>query len=132
MKKLVPCDIRKVWEWIRPNLEAIRERQGCEWRPEDVYAYCTTDRASLYVSEDNKTFTVLQLRQCPYTGERSVFLWVAWCDNEDGDLSDEYIPFLEELAKSEGARSLEFESKRRGFIGKSAWTPTYTKFQRRF
>lgn len=129
MSKLTPVDIRQAWDKVRPGLEEIHSGQDCEWRPEDVYAFCTTGRASLYLAESDEGFAVLRKHANTFTGEVTIFIWAVW--GEGDRILERYWPELERIAKGEGASVLKFESKRPGFSRLEGWEVGFTTYERR-
>lgn len=125
--KLTQADIRKVWDRVRPGLEELVKEYDTDWRPEDVYAFCTTGRASLYLLGEDEGFLVARKQANPFTGETSFFVWAAW---GKGMLRDKYMADLERVAREEGASVLVHESKRPAFA-RVGWEPLFTTYQRR-
>ena len=127
MAKLTLVDIRRatIWEDIRPKLETLADDQGCEWRPEDVYAFCATNKAWLYLAEEDG-FVVMQKLECPFRGTTTLFVWIAY----GVGLHADYLPELERIARQEGANLIEFKSKRPFERLGGAWEKSYTIYQR--
>lgn len=120
-------DIRQCWDDIRPGLEYIKERTAAPWRPEDVYHACLAGDATLYTGPEG--FMVLYEAVCKFTLDKSLHVWIAY--GENGNLYDKYMPWLEDLAKAVGAKSITCDSPRRG-MGKllHGWHEEYTRYRR--
>ena len=94
--KLEPCDIRAVWDDVRPGLEEIKAAWPASntWRPEDVYAMVVNDDAVLYMTEDG--FAVCTIEIDRWTGVRDLFIWLAYSpkDKRGGILKKYWTSFI--------------------------------------
>ena len=119
---LVVGDIRLEWDWVKKGVESIlRSSSHLTFRPEDVYAACISKEAVLWISEEGFVVTTGQTDQ--FTGERSMFIWLAW-RKQGGDLISRYGGFLEQAALDAGFDALEAESHRAGMekvLVKNGW-----------
>lgn len=107
---LEPVDIRSVWSQIRPKLERLSLDCSCSWIPEDVYHACKSGQAHLWYADD--AFVVLEDETDPYSGEKSLFIWIAVGD-EGTPLK--YLPQIEEMGRQLGVKKIAMESPREGF-----------------
>jgi hypothetical protein len=101
--KLEPCDIREVWDKIKPGLEEIKAEWPVQntWRVEDVYAAVIAEQAVLYDTEDG--FAICNLRVDQYSGATDLLIWIAYAyDNKRGGILKKYLPSFIEVAKHLG------------------------------
>ena len=98
---LEPCNIREVWDTIKPGLEAIKAEwpQLSTWRVEDVYAAVIAEQAVLYAVEDG--FAICNLDTNKYSGETDLCIWIAYAyEGNRGGMLKKYLPSFIEVAKS--------------------------------
>lgn len=115
---LQAADIRLHWDRIKGPIAQILESDGD--RPEDVYADCRHGKAFLYVCEHG--FVVLRRYLREDNGRPEVLIWLGY--GEGGrELLAMYQSQLEDLARSVGADTLVFRTRRRGFerLADSRW-----------
>ena len=82
-------DIRKVWDDILPGIQKIHESLPWrEWRIEDIYSECASGAAAGFTKEGEedpgKSFFVARINVNESTGQRVLFLWIAWSPEEMG------------------------------------------------
>jgi len=104
------CDIRQVWDAIKPFVEEI-QGLGMDWKPEDVYAQCLMGRAFCYTCKDG--FVIVQPQENPYTLDKELFVWLCYSMADDG--LETYREDIALIAKSIHATSIIFRSPREGF-----------------
>ena len=101
--KLEPCNIREVWDKIKPCLEEIKAAWPLlsTWRVEDVYAEVIAEQAVLYDTEDG--FAICTLKIDPYTQDRDFYIWIAYAyDDRRGGILTKYLPSFIEVARDLG------------------------------
>lgn len=108
---IVKHDVREVWEKILPGIESIHSSLPWkEWRIEDVYAECLSGESGIFTKEGEedpgKSFFVARVNTNPSTGQRVLFLWIAWSPEELG--AEAIRDDLEKLALGEGCTAIEF------------------------
>jgi hypothetical protein len=107
---LQAVDIRTVWDAISPSIEKIRsELPWSDWRLEDIYAACLSGRAVVLIQPDaapQSAFGVVRLDTCEQTGRKCLFLWIAWCENEEG--AQQVYEDLDEIALRSQCDSIDF------------------------
>lgn len=106
--KLEPCDIRAVWDEVRPGLEEIKARwpESNTWRCEDVYAEVVAGDAVLYKTEDG--FAVCTIQTDRWTGVPDLFIWIAYSPpDKAGGMLKKYWPGFIEVAKRLGCKGIQ-------------------------
>lgn len=111
-----------MWDLIKPGLEIVRKRSG-NWRCEDIYHAILINKSGLFIAdpEEYEGFVVVTL----LTTISSKSLEITAAYSKSLRKITEYIPELERLAKSMGARELVLSSTRNW--GRY-FTPKYTVF----
>jgi len=109
--KLKATDIRQVWDDVQPGLQVIKNRFNPEWRTEDIYADCVSGNATLYMADGG--FFVMRVDVERFTGQSTLFIWIVYGKAEDE--WESYLDEIETLARSVGAKSISFESPRKGY-----------------
>ena len=104
-------DIRMVWEKILPGIEKIHsELPWRDWRIEDIYAECLSGQAGVFTKageeDPGNSFFIARVNVNPSTGQRVLFLWIAWSPEELG--AEAIGEDLEKLALGEGCTAIEF------------------------
>lgn len=107
-------DIREVWDVVRPGLEAIHSETNPDWRIEDVYAACVSQRSFLLMDTARTAsgFIVLQTKSHAFRDSKIMLIWIAY-DPEPGSLMT-YSEDLEALALKTGHSEIEFLTPHRG------------------
>jgi hypothetical protein len=108
---IVKHDVREVWDRILPGIESIHSSlPWTEWRIEDVYAECLSGESAIFTKEGEedagRSFFVAKVKINPSTGQRVLFLWIAWSPEETG--AEAIRDDLEQLALGEGCTAIEF------------------------
>jgi hypothetical protein len=101
--KLEPCNLREVWDKIKPGLEAVKAEwpEVSTWRVEDVYAAVLAEQAVIYDTEDG--FAICNIRTDRYTGQTDLLIWIAYAyENKRGGVMQKYLPSFIEVAKDLG------------------------------
>jgi len=103
-------DIRLVWNAVRPGIEQIHAAlPWVDWRPEDIYASCLNSESALITKQGvdaSEAFMIVRMDVNQRTGEKILFMWLAWCPDETG-APDIYME-LDQLAISNGCSAIEF------------------------
>ena len=103
-------DVRTVWDKICPAIEKIHsELPWSDWRLEDIYAACLTGQAAVLVQPDvepQDAFGVVRMDTDEQTGKKNLFLWIAWCENEEG--AKQVYEDLDEIAIKNNCESIDF------------------------
>ena len=105
-----PVDLHKHWNTVRCGIESILDKTEEPFIPEDVYASVKTGASHLYLVDNG--FVVLQNIKESYTNDPILFVWLAWHTGEE-DLSDFVYDELNKIAKSIGAKTIQWTSPRR-------------------
>jgi hypothetical protein len=109
--RLALRDIRLVWDRIKPDITALRDKWAFDWREEDVYAQCLMGRAFCYTCDDG--FVIVQPRENPYSLDKELFVWICVSSAIEG--LTEYNDDIRAIAKDINATSIIFGSPREGF-----------------
>ena len=107
---LQAVDVRTVWDEISPAIEKIHsELPWKDWRMEDIYAACMSGQAVVLVqpnTEPQRAFCVVRMDTCEQTGNKSLFIWIAWCQDDEG--AKEVYKDLDEIATNSECDSIDF------------------------
>lgn len=107
---LQAIDVRTVWDKICPPIQKIHsELPWSDWRLEDIYAACLSGQAVVLVQPDMEpqdAFGVVRMDTCEQTGRKSLFIWIAWCKNEEG--AKQVYEDLDEIARNSECESIDF------------------------
>jgi hypothetical protein len=109
LQTIPAAEVRSWWTYVKPGLEKILAKSPEDWLPEDIYAACIYNGASLLICiKDNAPcgFMVVIAR-----GEA----WHVWCAWSDSHVLDDGLAALEEMARLSNVKRLTFESWRRGW-----------------
>lgn len=130
--EMVVSDIRREWDWVKVGVEEVcRANRNLTYRPEDVYAACVNRQAVLWTCPDG--FIITTTLTDEFTGEKTLFLWLAWAKSRGTSLLTKYQGFLERATKEAGYSILETRSPFLGLMshmeahGWSVDTVIYTK-----
>jgi hypothetical protein len=103
-------DIRLVWNAIRPGIESIHAGMPwVDWIPEDLYAACILGEAAVIVKPDTdpgEAFMIVRMDTNNRSGEKTLFIWIAWCPEEEGAAS--IYQDLDILGQNNGCSAIEF------------------------
>jgi hypothetical protein len=127
---LEPCNIREVWDKVRPGLEEIKAQwpDTCAWLPEDVYAKVLYKDAVLYYTEDG--FAVCTIETDEYSGEVDFFIWIAWSpEDKRGGMLKKYWTSFTEVAESLGCTGVSTGSLHPALKSFRPMTEMYTKYR---
>ena len=107
-------DIREVWDVVKPGLETIHSETNPDWRIEDVYAACVSQRSFLLMDTARTAsgFIVLETKSHPFRDSKIMLIWIAY-DPVPGSLMT-YANELEALALNTGHSEIEFLTPHRG------------------
>lgn len=102
-----PEHLRKIWPFVRNGLEVILTKSPESWIPEDIYSDCFTGKSMLWVFVEDQPcgFVVLQ----PIGDNLHI-----WCAYGRGDF-DSGLDHVLRIAKEGGAKTISFDSWRRGW-----------------
>ena len=124
------ADIRAEWGWIKPRVDAIRDKCSKDWRTEDVYAACVYNKAQLFVGcgeWEHRGFFILQVELNPYTLQNSLFIWLA--QGETQGLYPVFYSELRSIARFMNCSSIRFKSPRQGWNRAALIRPVMTEFE---
>lgn len=128
--KLEPCNIRLVWDEIRPGLEEIKRTWplSSDWRPEDVYAACVAGEAVLYNTDDG--FAVCTLETNQYTNESELHIWIAYSpDDKRGGMLRKYLPSFIDVARRFECSAVTTRSSHPALAAFPELEPVYVKYR---
>ncbi len=122
---LIAADIRKE-EKVMAALREMYTLWGLN-PPEEVYYECRAGLAHLYLCDD-EAFIILKERT-----ENDLFIWIAYGFNNGGGLIDKYVPEIEELGRKIGAKTLSFQTPRKGFdkVLSNRWKGRFIEYSMR-
>ncbi len=109
LQTIPAAEVKSWWSYIKPGLEKILNKSPEEWIPEDVYAACLYNNASLVICIQNGApcgFMVVINR-----GET----WHIWCAWSESHVLNSGLIALEEMARLNNVQRLTFESWRPGW-----------------
>ena len=130
-----PAKVKDYWSFIRPGLEALKDRypEMCRWIPEDIYACVVQPTADLFIGFNGERpigFCVGYKKIIPFTGEFNYFVWLVWGlhdrDRKRGDHPSAVFQqhcqnFLIAYAKGLGLSQLEAWTAYTGYFEKLGW-----------
>ena len=103
------ADIRQCWNEVKTGIESIiAEDSNLTFRPEDVYSECVNGRAELFTSPIG--FLVLSTEIDPFTGDRTLLIWIAYVYKTGKHNWMKHVQWVEELARKAGCRYIEARS----------------------
>ena len=117
--------LKDIWPVIAPKIAEIRKNgEGrLEWRLYDVHSALIQKKAFLFNNDEDESFAIVKTKQ--RNGEKILFIWIAYGVN---DKRDRNVGFLQEIARSVGASSIEMESTRRGYDRVPGWQRILTTY----
>lgn len=120
-------DIRRAWDFIKPDIERLKFEHQLDWRVEDVYAHCLFGKAVLWGCADG--FVIVRPQHNQFSLEIELFVWICISKHDDG--LSEYHPDICAIAKDVHATSIIFESPRPGFLklARQKHWPTMTSYR---
>jgi len=127
---LQPCNIRELWDVIKPGLEAIKAKwpELSTWRVEDVYAAVIAEQAVLYANEDG--FAVCYIDTDKYTGETDLCIWIAYSyDDKRGGILKKHLPSFIEVARHFGCRGVTTASNHPALANMPELSPVHTLYR---
>jgi hypothetical protein len=105
----VLADVRDEWEWVGPGVEEIIANDpNLTFTAYDVYDACEAKQAILWVADEG--FVVATGETDPYTGKRTLLLWLAWAKERGHNLVAKYQDFFVMAAREAGFAKLETRS----------------------
>jgi len=127
---LKTADINENWGRVRPGLERAL-KHGDTATPEDVKDKVEAGEAHLVLSDDFGA--VWHVRIDPFSGEKTLWIWAAWSETNDGGALVEYQEQFTAVAKGLGLDRVAFASSRRGYMRAldSSWNVSLVEFERR-
>tara|TARA_R100001163_G_C5052882_1_gene189477 strand:+ start:405 stop:854 length:450 start_codon:yes stop_codon:yes gene_type:complete len=103
-------DINVLWNRVKPGIESIHQSlPWATWIPEDIYYECKTGTAALVFekgSDPEDAFTVLKMLTDDKSGEKTLFVWVAWCPDER--VGQRIYNEVDALAASNNCSAIEY------------------------
>lgn len=115
-------DLPSYWPLCRPGIEKVRKvtKPTPPWLPEDVYSYCRSGHAWLFVVFRQETYAGCVvaggMRPNEFNGARDMMIWIAY--SEIPRAAEFTLPLLEEFARRSGFHFITQTSTRPGMIGR--------------
>ena len=109
----VIADIRREWDWVRPGVEEIIAAQPqLTYRPEDVYAACVNQEATLFVRKGapGNDFAVTIVEFDKYSGEKGLFMWLAYLKQRGKKQASKLMEFFEQVGRDCGCSYVELKT----------------------
>tara|TARA_R100000963_G_C4614341_1_gene83737 strand:+ start:149 stop:568 length:420 start_codon:yes stop_codon:yes gene_type:complete len=106
-------DIRKEWEWVQPGIEEIMaEQPQLTFRPEDVYAACVNEQATLFTQKGitGNNFAVTYIEVNKYSGDKILLIWLARLDQRGNKAGVKLMEFFDQVARDCGCAFIEARS----------------------
>ena len=125
-----PDDLQSCWSVVLPGLKLVHRKSKSNWIPEDVYAQLKAGQATLhlaYVEQDYAGFVIVSVQ--PHWDGKNFHLWCGYSAGTH-DVLEIFMPELERMARSIGAKRLTFWSPRKWDrrISKFGYVPTQTEY----
>ena len=110
-----PNDLRQHWPKILSSLCAVRLKAQDDWIAEDVYHAIKSGNAACHVADDNGYAGVLitTLTSAEFSGDKALHVWIA--HSTGGDVFEQGLPMLRDMAKRAGVSRITFGSPRPGW-----------------
>jgi hypothetical protein len=126
---LEPCNIRELWDVIKPGIEAIKAEwpEQCTWRVEDVYAAVIAERAVLYAKEDG--FAICSISTDEYSNDSDLFIWIAYAYEPGHNLIEKYLQSFIEVARRLGCKGVITDSCHPALAKMEALKPMYIQYK---
>lgn len=112
--QLVPAEeLRKLWPTLEPMVEAVRARVHGRWIPADVYSFCVSGKAGLYVDYDElgQITGCIVLRRFEDWGHTVLSVWVCYNAHPEQTIVD-YFPWLVQTAADMRCNIIEWSGRR--------------------
>lgn len=124
------ADITANWDRVRAGLERALAH-GDAATPEDVREEVEAGEAFLVLSEDFGA--VWQVRVEAYSGEKTLWIWAAWSEHNDGGALAKYQEEFTRVARNAGLDRVAFASSRKGYSRAldHSWKATLVEYERR-
>jgi len=103
-----PAELHRCWGFVKKGLNRVLSKSQGNWIPEDVYTALRNGTSTLHLFEGG--FVVLTPKN-DFDGV-TLFVWIAY---GKGNVYEEQMPKLREIAKHMKARRIRFESSRPGW-----------------
>jgi hypothetical protein len=132
----IVADIRREWDWVRPGVEEIIAGQPqLTYRPEDVYAACVNQEATLFVRKgaSGNDFAVTMIEVDKYSGHKVMVMWLANIEQRGRKQAIRLMEFFDQVGRDCGCSYIEgktaFEALGEYYL-KNGWdlnTKVYTR-----
>lgn len=129
-----PIDLRDTWPRVRDGVEKVSKHTD-EWIIEDVYSALLNNHSTLHIAYSDEKYMGFMVLT-PITGycATKLHVWLAYAVEEGFDVMESGIVEINELARKIKAKTITFESPRKGW-GKTAeklgYTPQATRYARK-
>jgi hypothetical protein len=105
----VVSDIRTNRDWVLAGVQEVLDGSPqLSYTTEDVYQACDKKLAVLWTTEDG--FVVTTGETDPFTGNRTMLVWVAWAFTRGTNLVMQHQDFFIEAARDAGYKKIEVRS----------------------
>ena len=113
LEAVPPGRIREMWPYVRPMVEAARERIKARWLSEDVFIELIGQTALLHVArdEDGHLCGCLVSQRIVEAAESVLFVWICFHRHQDRTIAD-YWPEVVTLARTIGAKRIRMQGPR--------------------
>ena len=102
--------VQDCWDSVAPKIDSIiQDLPWRDFRKEDIYSSCANGQAAIFLDTDfpfGESFFVARVDENNLTGEKILFLWIAYSSAEDtaGRVHD----VIADMASNAGCSAVEF------------------------
>ncbi len=125
-----PVELQDSWPIVLPGLLKVQKHSASKWIPEDVYSAIKTGSSTLHLAYVNGDYTgfVILTPSLGFDG-KVLHLWCAYNATKH-DVLKTFLPELERMARSIGAKRMTFWSPRKWErkISQYGYVPSQTEF----
>lgn len=115
-----PAELRRDWVWVRPLIQAVRDKTAADWYVEDVYAAVSSGRAAMAVLDEPEGVMVAYPDSDSWTKEPFVHVWICYCVGGMEQFQADAMKVLRDYAATFKAKRLVMHSPRPGWQ-KAGW-----------
>ena len=106
-----PVELRKDWGWVKPLVEAVKQKNGYDWFVEDVYGAVAYGKAAMYVNDEPEGVLVVYPDKEVWTNEPVLFVWIVYCRDGMEQMQAQTYAFLDDLKTKIGATKLVMDGR---------------------
>lgn len=113
LRAIEPGNISDVWHRVRAGLEDVMCATSDDWLPEDIYMSLKLGQSALFMGEGDRGeyLGFLVMKMAPTHHGEELVIWCAYSATKR-PLMREFLPQIEEVARSAKAQKIVFHSAR--------------------